>query len=203
MRRTGSIDKPTCTIEEGGKVLSMWSGLAVHTVRKKGRGFYAVVATDDKRAPLTKVVPGQSATVEAVDESVAPIQPIKLHDSKSRGVYSPQTSITGKKGLPLFVELHASQGQGGGAGDYGDYYLYFATPEMGWRDGLPGVFSIEERREKTGNHLLLRMRDAIEHPSGTRAMETYWFGYWCVPHGSADKNPTPPPGSAQWIIDWW
>lgn len=197
--------KPTCTIEEGGKPLPMWTGLAVHTVRKKGRAFYAVVATDDKRAPLTKVVPGQSATVEAVDESVAPILPIKLHDSRSRGVYSPQTSITGKKGLPMFVELHASQGQGGGAGEYGDYYLYFGTADMGWRDGLPGVFSVEERREKAGNHLLLRTRDAIEHPSGTRAMETYWFGYWCVPTGATDKEPRAHPFTeqrVQWIIDW-
>src|SRR6185436_20365044 len=104
---------------------------------------------------LSKVVPGQSATSAGVDEKVAPIQPIKLYDSKMRGQYSPQTSITGQKGLPLRVELHASQGQGGGAGDYGDYFLYFATPEMGYRDGLPGVFSVEERREKTGNYLLL------------------------------------------------
>ena len=61
-----------------------------------------------------------------------------------------------------WVELHASQGQGGPAGDYGDYYLYFATPEMGYRDGLPGVFSVEERRggaaigtplERDGEHL--------------------------------------------------
>ena len=54
-------------------------------------------------------------------------------------------------------------------------------PQMGYRDGLPGVFSVEERREKAGNYLLLRIRAAIEHPSGTRAMETYWFGYSCVP----------------------
>lgn len=198
-------DKPTSTIEPGGKPLPMWSGLAVHTVRKKGRAYYAVVATDDRRTRLSKVVPGQSATMTAVDEAVSPIQPIKLHDSQSRGVYSKQTSISGKKGLPLFVELHASQGQGGGAGDYGDYYLYFATPEMGWRDGLPGVFSVEEQRGKSGNTLLLRTRDAVEHPSGTRAMETYWFGYWCVPHGSVEKEPRAHPFTEQrlkWIIDW-
>jgi hypothetical protein len=197
--------KPTAVIEPGGKPLPVWSGLAVHTVRKPGKAHYAVVATDEKHRPLSRVVPGRSATAEAVEEKVAPPRPIKLHDSKSRGVYSPQTSITGQKGLPLRVELHASQGQGGGAGDYGDYYLYFATPEMGYRDGLPGVFSVEERREKSGNYLLLRGRDAIEHPGGTRAMETYWFGYLCVPQGATHAEPRAYPFTErrqEWITDW-
>ncbi len=197
--------KPTATIVEGGKPLPDWNGLAVHTVRKPGKAYYAVVATDDKFTSLSRVVPGKCATTEAVEEVVAPIKPIKLHDSKLRGQYSPQTSITGQKGLPLRVELHASQGQGGGAGEYGDYYLYFATPEMGYRDGLPGVFSVEERREKSGNYLLLRGRDAIEHPGGQRAMETYWFGYLCVPQHATHTEPRAYPFTErreEWIIDW-
>lgn len=197
--------KPTAVIEPGGKPLPTWSGLAVHTVRKPGKAYYAVVATDEKYQPLSRVVPGKSATTEAVEEKVVPPQPIKLHDSKARGVYSPQTSITGQKGLPLRVELHASQGQGGGAGEYGDYYLYFATPEMGYRDGLPGVFSVEERREKSGNYLLLRGREAIEHPGGARAMETYWFGYLCVPQHATHAEPRAYPFTErrqEWITDW-
>lgn len=197
--------KPTAIIVEGGKPLPMWSGLAVHTIRKPGKAFYAVVATDEKHVPLSRVVPGQSATTEPVVEEVAPIRPIKLYDSKTRGIYSAQTSITGQKGLPLRVLLHASQGQGGGAGDYGDYYLYFATPEMGYRDGLPGVFTVQERREKTGNYLLLQGRDAIEHPSGTRAMETYWFGYNCVPQHATHAEPRACPFTErrqEWITDW-
>jgi hypothetical protein len=197
--------KPMSIIEPGEKPLPLWSGLAVHTVRTPGKAYYAVVVTDEKYQPLSRVVPGKSATTEAVEEKVAPPQPIKLYDSKSRGQYSPQTSITGQKGLPLRVELHASQGQGGGAGEYGDYYLYFATPEMGYRDGLPGVFSVEERREKTGNYLLLRGREAIEHPSGTRAMETYWFGYLCVPQHAKHTEPRAYPFTErrqEWIIDW-
>lgn len=197
--------KPFCILEEGGKPLPAWSGLAVHTVRKAGKAYYAVVATDEKFTPVTKIVPGQSATTEPIVETVAPPQPIKLYDSKSRGIYSPQTSITGKKGLPLRVELHASQGQGGGAGEYGDYYLYFATPTMGYRDGLPGVFSVEERRDKKGNYLLLRSRDAIEHPGGTRAMETFWFGYLCVPQHALHKEPRAYPYTERrmdWVIAW-
>jgi hypothetical protein len=197
--------KPTAVIEPGGKPLPMWSGLAVHTVRKPGKAFYAVVVTDEKYQPLSGVAAGKSATTEAAEEKVSPLKPIKLFDSKERGVYSPQTSITGTKGLPLRVELHASQGQGGGAGDYGDYYLYFATPEMGYRDGLPGVFSVEERREKPGNYLLLRGRDAIEHPGGMRAMETYWFGYLCVPQHATHTEPRAYPFTErreELIIDW-
>src|SRR5690606_16580051 len=99
------------------------------------------------------------------------------------------TQLSGTTGLPLHVTLHGSQSRGGGAGDYGDYYLFFGTPEMGYRDGLPGVFSITEQRRKEGARLLLRLRDALEHPSGTRAMETYWFGYQCVPHGADHNEP--------------
>jgi hypothetical protein len=198
-------NKPTAILEEGGKPLPLWSGLAVHTVRRDGKAYYAVVATDDKLKPLTKIVLGKSAMIEPVDEKVTPIQPIKLHDSKSRGPYSPQTLISGQKGLPLRVELHASQGQGGGAGDYGDYYLYFATADMGWRDGLPGVFSVEERRSKAGNALVLRSRDAIEHPNGKSAMETYWFGYLCVPQLATHAEPRAYPYTErrmEWLSDW-
>jgi hypothetical protein len=198
-------DGPRAVILEGAEPLPAGSGLAVHTVRKAGDAYYAVLAADEKGQPLGQIMPGENATTKAVSETVAPIQPIKLFDSQSRGQYSPQTSITGQKNLPLRVELHASQGQGGGAGDYGDYYLYFATPEMGYRDGLPGVFSVEERREKTGNYLLLRSRDAIEHPSGLRAMETFWFGYLCTPQGATHSEPRAYPFTERrmdWIIDW-
>lgn len=196
---------PTATIVQDGDPLPMWSGLAVHTVRKAGKAYYAVVATDEQYASLSTVVPGQSATTEAVAERVAPPAPIKLYDSKNRGRYSPQTSITGQQGLPLRVSLHASQGQGGGAGDYGDYYLHFATSEMGYHDGLPGVFSVEERREKSGNYLLLRIRDCIEHPSGKRAMETNWFGYYCIPQHAKHQEPRAYPFTerrVEWIVDW-
>ncbi len=197
--------KPYSVINEGGKPLPPWSGLAVHTVRKEGKAYYAVLATDEKHSLLSRIVAGANATIEPIEEKAAAVQPIKLHDSKSRGIYSPQTSITGQKGLPLRVDLHGSQGQGGGAGDYGDYYLYFAGPNMGYRDGLPGVFSVEERRDKAGNYLLLRVREAIEHPSGTRAMETFWFGYLCVPQHASHTEPRAYPFTErrqEWIIDW-
>jgi hypothetical protein len=197
--------KPMAVLKEGGTPLPAWSGLAVHTVRQPGKAYYAVVATDLQFKRLTRIAPGQSATLVPLDEAVAPIQPIKLYDCKKRGIYTAQTLVTGQKNLPLFVELHASQGQGGGAGDYGDYHLYFANADMGYRDGLPGVFSVEERRAKTGNTLYFRNRDAIEHPSGTRAMETYWFGYDCVPQGAGHAEPRAYPLTEKrldWILDW-
>lgn len=198
--------KPTAPTVEGGQPLPVGSGLAAVTVRKQARSYYAVVATDDKGAPVSTVVPGKSATTEPVEERVAPIQPIKLEDSKSRkGPYIQQTCISGQRGLPLWVELHASSGQGGGAGEYGDYYLYFSRPEWGWRDGLPGVFSVDERRHPSGNMLYLRSREAIEHPSGNSAMETYWFGYLCVPQWAGHKEPRAYPFTERrtlWMIDW-
>ena len=41
----------TLTENEGGTPLPMWSGLAVHTVGKPGKAYYAVVATDEKLGP--------------------------------------------------------------------------------------------------------------------------------------------------------
>jgi hypothetical protein len=199
------VSKGFSVMVEGGKPLPAWTGLAVHTVRRKAKAYYAVVATDVKFKPVTEVIPGKSATTEPVDEQPGPIQAIKLYDSKERkGPSIAQTSITGKKGLPLHLTLHGSQGQGGGAGGYGDYYLFFGTPDMGYRDGLAGVFSVEEHRLKSGNRLLLRVRDAVEHPSG-RAMETYWFGYLCVPQGATHPEPRVYPFTENqllWITRW-
>ena len=197
--------KPYAIIEEGGKPLPAWSGLAVHTVQKAGKVYYAVVATDEKHKPVSTVVPGMSATKNAVQEKPGPIQAIKLYDSKERKSYVPQTSITGKKGLPLRVSLHGSQGAGGPAGEWGDYYLYFGTPTMGHRDGLPGVFTVQENKPKDGNHLLLWPRDAIEHPSGRGAFETMWLGYYCIPQDAAHKEPRYyrfTENRLMWMIDW-
>jgi hypothetical protein len=197
--------RPMSVLEERGTPLPLWSGLAVHTILKEGKSYYAVRVTDEKSVPLGRIVPGESATLEPIEEKVAPIQPLKLADSKDRGPYSKQTCISGDKGLPLHVNLHASQGQGGGAGDYGDSYLYFGTPEMGYCDGMPGVFSVKELRDKPGNRLVLETRDAIVHPSGKRAVETYWFGYVCVPQGAAHPEPRAYPFTERrltWILGW-
>lgn len=197
--------KPYAVLEEGGKPLPPWSGLAVRTIPKPATSYYAVVATDDKLKPVSSIVPGKSATTTPVAEKPAPIQPIKLYDSRERKSYVAQTSITGQKNLPLSVALHGSQGTGGPAGEWGDYYLYFGTPDMGYRDGLPGVFTVQENRDKKGNSLLLRPRDAIEHPSGRSAFETMWLGYYCVPHGVSHKEPRVYPFTEKrllWMIDW-
>jgi poly(3-hydroxybutyrate) depolymerase len=193
--------KPYTVIEEGGKPLPPWSGLAVDTIRKAGKAYYAVVATDDKGESRSKLC----ATKDPVEEKPAPIQAIKLYDSKERkGPYVANTSVTGKKGLPLHVTLHGSQSTGGGAGEYGDYYLFFGTRDMGFRDGLPGVFSVEEHRGKDGNRLLLRVRDAVEHPRGG-AMETYWFGHTCVPQWADHADPRFYPFTEArllWTVEW-
>jgi pimeloyl-ACP methyl ester carboxylesterase len=192
--------KPTCILTEGGTPLPNWTGLAVVTVAKPGKSYYAVVATEAGK-PVTKIVPGESATKTALEEKPAPIQPIKLYDSKKRGRYWKQTCISGKKGLPLSVGLHASSGRGGGAGAWGDYYLYFSRPEWGYRDGLPGIFTVQERRHV----LMLNSREAIVTPNGKRAMETYWFGYVCVPQWAKHTEPRAynfTEKRALWMVDW-
>jgi hypothetical protein len=97
--------KPTCAIEEGGKPLPMWSGLAVRTVKLDGRSYYAVLATDTGGRILSAVDPAENATADPLDEKVAPIQPIKTGDSKAR---NPPHAISRTKGLPLTVSLHGS-----------------------------------------------------------------------------------------------
>lgn len=197
--------KPFAILEEGGKPLPPWSGLAVVTTQKPGMFYYAIVATDEAGKRVSKIIPGRSATAAAVDESVAPIQPIKIYDSKERKTAVAQTSITGAKGLSLHLRLGGSNSRGGGASEWGDYYLFFGTPEMGYRDGLAGVFSVEEHRRKEGNRLVLGVRDAVEHPSGRNAMETYWFGYWCIPQWAKEREPRVYPFTENqllWIVNW-
>jgi hypothetical protein len=197
--------KPTCIIEAGGKPLPMWSGLAVRTTTQTAKAYYAVRVTDEKYQPLAGIVAGENATTEPLDETVAPIEPIKLYDSKQRETYVEQTSITGQKDLPLSLRLPGSQAQGGGAGSWGDYYLYFGTPEMGYRDGLPGVFSVQENRRREGNLLVLVTRDALEHPSGARAMETYSLGYYCIPQWASQREGRVYPFTEKrllWITQW-
>ena len=188
--------KPTAVIEEGKEPLPLWTGVAVRTVKKDGRSFYAVMVTDEKHQPVGKIVPGESATKEAVEEKVAPIQPIRIASNKDG------TKITGKAGLPLTVSLHGSQSTGGAVSNNGDVYLYFGTTEMGWRDGLPGIFCVYEQ---AGKSLLLASRDAIENPKGDGVVETCWFGYYCIPVGAEHKEPRAYPfteNRVEWMVKW-
>jgi hypothetical protein len=162
------------------------------------------MVTDETYRPIGKIVPGQSATTEPVKERVAAIQPIKIGDSKTRGKYAASASITGTAKLPLMLSLHGSQSRGGAASDHGDLYLYFGTPQMGWRDGLPGIFSVAESRGKDPQ-LTLFLRDAIENPRGDGPIETCWFGYFCVPVGAAHHEPRAYPFTENrlaWALDW-
>lgn len=177
--------KPYSVIVEGGKPLPAWSGLAVVTTKTPGKRYYAVLPTDEQSKPAGEV----ACTTEPVAETPAPLRAIKLHDSKDRtGPYVRNTSITGKKGLPLHVTLHGSSGQGGPAGEYGDYFLHFGNESMGPRDGMPGVFSVSEAHAKEGNHLTLRPRDGLEHPAG-RNMESYWLGLYATPQWAKHTDP--------------
>ena len=203
--------KPQVVIEDGGKPLPLWSGVTAVTVKKDGKSYYAVVATDPKGTPVGAVVPGKSATTEAVDEKAAPLQPIKcdgLRGAAAAANPSPASSF-GKK-LPLSVELHASSGY---ASDKlysatGDAYLYFAAPEMGYRDGLQGSFFVRENKGKDRTVLALSAFESLENPAGNPinlCFETYWFGYLCIPQWADHKEPRAYPFTENrmlWVIDW-
>jgi pimeloyl-ACP methyl ester carboxylesterase len=186
---------PTYILEEGGEPLPLWSGVAVRTIRKDGRSFYAVMVTDEQYRPVGRIVPGQSATTGAVEERVAPIQPIAVRVSTG------SAAITGKEKLPLMLSLHGSQARGGPSA-MGNVFVYFGTPEMGWRDGIPGSFAVFEQR---GKMLTLGPRDAIENPDGNGAVETCWFGYACVPVGASHQEPRAYPfteNRLDWMVAW-
>lgn len=197
--------KPTMKFSAEGESLPESSGLAVVNVAKGGESYYAVVATDLSGDSVTQVVPGQSATTKPVVEQPAPLAPIKLGDGKERGRYARLTHPTGTPGLPLTLSLHASNGRGAPPSDHGDLYYYFANREMGYRDGLPGYFTVQERRYNEGNRLYVSPRDAIEHPHGKQAKETYWFGYFCTPQGAKESEPRAFPFTEArlvWLLDW-
>jgi len=194
--------KPMVILEEGAKPLPMWSGVTAVTARKNARNYYAVVAMNSAGAPLSQVVPGESALTGSVEERVAPIQPIRFNSAKN----SAGQPIVLQKKQPLRVEFHASNSY---ASDRfydadGDNYLYFATSDMGYRDGLQGVFQVKENRSR----LVLASFDAIEKPYGDPlnfTRETFWFGYLCVPQWANDKKPRAYPFTEKrmlWIMDW-
>jgi len=190
---------PTCKLVEGGKPLPMWTGVGVHTVTKDGKGYYAVVVTDLELKPVSKIIPGKSATTGPIEEKVAPIQPIKQIDSKEQEVKA--RAITGKKGLPMGLALHASCGSKPRVARYGDVYLYFGRREWGHRSGLPCNFTVAEAAGK----LTLYPRDTVLRTSGNYGLETMWVGYFCKPYWSKDSEPRAylfTEKKLEWIIDW-
>ncbi len=196
--------KPRVKLTEGGEPLAMWTGVGVHTVAADGKGYYAVVATDLALKPLSRVAAGESATTEPVEEKVAPFQPIKQVSAETR--HKEIGKISGKKGLPLYVQLHASCSSKAWMAYRGDYFTYFAPKEFGWRAGQPGVFGLSERKDESGRaYLCLVPRDTMNKPDGKRGVENLWFGLWCKPNWSTETEPRAYPFSekrVEWIIDW-
>lgn len=196
--------KPMTVLEEMGTPLPYGSGLQVYTAKKDVCAYYAIVTTSADGAPIEGEM---VATTVAVAERVAPLKPIKVYDSHDR-VGGSYVTISGTPNLPLRVLLHASQGGGGPAGKVGDGFLYYGDTSMGYRDGLPGVYSVYEYHpELSGpsepHELNLYGRDTIVAPTG-KAKETFWFGYAAVPDWAPESPPRAYPFTEQrlaWIID--
>ena len=205
--------KPMAVIQRGGPPLPRWSGLAVHTAQKDEAAFYAVAATGHDLQRLSMIVPEKNATVVAIKEHPAASQPILLADARARPGASISSPIDAEKGLPLTLRLHATESAGGGASEAGDYYLYYGNETMGYRDGMPGVFSVEKGGEFAtafggvlgADRLELFTRDAIMLPFGDGVFETDWFGYEAVPQWADNTPPRAYPFTENrllWLIDW-
>lgn len=195
--------RPMSITTEGGEPLPLWTGLAVATAEHNGCAFYAVVATDLEDSAVETVETDVNATTVPVAEVVAPRVPVEVLNSDERdGPYIAQTRVTDTPNMPLMVVLHASNAGGGGAGDYGDYYTYFGDSSMGYQDGLPGVFSVEETHSGP-LHLMMRNRDTIVEPTRIRGFETLWFGYVSETRDSTERLARPFTESRlDWMIPW-
>jgi hypothetical protein len=194
---------PSAVIGEGEKPLPMWSGLAVYTAQQSESAYYAVAATDAKSRRIDKIIPGRSASTVAIAEKPAPIRPIRIEKATGH-----PNGISAAAGLPLMLKLHASESTGGDGNHnpwQGDYYLYFGTEQMGWQDGMPGAFSVENEIYLDTKGMEIFPRDAISKPDGSGALETLWFGYYSVPQWAADHAPHAYPFTETrllWIVDW-
>ncbi len=200
--------RPTCVIEEGGKPLPDGSGVTAITPDKAGGSFYAVAATDLEGKQIGEIAPGESATVEAVEERVAPIEPIRVWASRDR---KDQTSaLSGEKGLPLMVQLHSSGGY-----DYvgkhasGDYYNYFGPREWGYQEGMPGAFDVDEEKGGGANgprRLRVQPTECIvDFRDGVKPFETCWFGYYCAPQWAGKSEARAYPFTelrTLWTVEW-
>jgi hypothetical protein len=194
---------PSMTVSEGTAPLPMWSGLAVYTARRPESAYYAVAATDLSLHRVDKIIPGESASNLAVTEAPAPIQPIRMQ----KAVGHPN-GISTAPDQPLTLKLHASDATGGEGNPnpwHGDYYVYFGTEEMGWREGLPGAFSVEDEAYLGTRGLEIFPRDTILKPDGSAILETYWFGYYGSPEWAADRSPHAYPFTETrllWMVNW-
>jgi hypothetical protein len=169
----------------------------VYTVEKDGRGYYAVIATDLELKPLSRVVPGKSATTEPVEEKVAPPQPIRQVPPRNNEFSDGEVP----KGLPVYVGMHGSSGSKARR----NTFAYFSPKkEMGWRAGQPGGFSLSVRKGDNPR-ISLSPRETLDTPAGVTGVEGLWFGLWCKPYWATDPEPRAYPISekrVKWLVDW-
>ena len=163
--------KPYCIIEEGGKPLPPWSGLAVHTVRKDGKAYYAVLATDEKHSPLSPIVPGKSATIEPLEEKIALIQPIKLYDSKARGITETITSTLPRRSWATAMACpEFSRSRSGVTRPATTCCCAFVKPSSipavrgRWRHSGSAIFACRNMR-RTSNRAPIRSRNGVRSGS--------------------------------------
>lgn len=125
--------------------IAPFNGLYVHTPRRAGNAYYAVVACSDDGVPLTPLVPGDSAVLQPVAETTTDFpEPILVFDSWKRDVDSRQDRslevVIGAIGT--FQNDRKALADLERTGKPGRHYVLYGTREHGWREGLPFHFSV-------------------------------------------------------------
>jgi hypothetical protein len=196
-----------------GAPLAAFTGLAVHTATADESAFYAVVTHDTTGAQSDSTIsPGNNSTTMPVAETVAPVRPLKYYDSSNSKRGGSSTQITGARGRPMFVKLHASGGCPGAIG-MGDLWHFWGDSSMGYQEGIQQAISVWETHSaaawNTGGYgqlaLVLQPCDTIWAPNGLGPLETFWSGYQNVPLNSADRTARYYPFSEAmqtWYIQW-
>lgn len=167
----------------------------------------STVATDASCSESSVVSP-DNVTTSSVSEAVAAITPIQQAASTDSGRNPSLYSISGTTGLPLLVDLHASDGQlydpvaHGPTVLKGDVWNFWGDSTMGWEQGIPQAFVVAEN--KTGAHeltygpfstfpstpysLLLMPQDHQWAKDGTKGTQMDWMGALSRPLGVADTT---------------
>ena len=179
-------------VQDGGKPLPAWSGMAVYTNRAAESAFYAVITRDITGAQMPSIVSTSNSLQQAVAESPAEIRPVLQMPSSDSARNPNCCSISGTPNLPLWVRLH---GSGGTAAALGDLQAYWGDSSMGHQDGIQSMFAVYEDHYGSAfapggtRQLILAPQDAVWSVDGNSGSETFWYGFRDIPEFSTDRKP--------------
>ncbi|MBL0161145.1 MAG: S8 family serine peptidase [Bryobacterales bacterium] len=162
----------------------------------------------DSSCSESAVSPPDNVTNTSVSEVVAGIAPVQQAASTDSGRNPSLYAISGVTGLPLLVDLHASDGQiydpvaHGPTKLKGDVWNFWGYSSMCWQQGIPQAFVVAEYRvgaheltygpfstfPSTPYSLLLMPQDHQWAKDGTKGTQMDWMGSLSRPLGVVDTT---------------